>query len=273
MADEHPRPHESRFLVLARAIHPGGLSQQPLPESDRWIDLFVAVGEPSDAWGVLRAELADRVLVMEHFSTPPGPKELATAILKTAWGVERWLDGAWPSTRPPLGLVISVGSPRAALQRFKALRPGGVRGIYRSQGALQDMLLVDVRDLPRGHGHSFLRLLDHRPEVLEANLLDLWKDPTVSTLTKTAIGGAMRNNPQTFSTEELALTADELVALGETKGRAEEGRGLLEALLVARFGPLPQEVVARLGAATSEQRLTWAVRVLEAGSLAEVFEG
>ncbi len=51
--------------------------------------MIVAGGAASDAWGVLRADVADRPLLIEHFSRPPSPKELGTSFLKAAWGVEQ----------------------------------------------------------------------------------------------------------------------------------------------------------------------------------------
>jgi hypothetical protein len=56
---------------------------------------------------------------------------------------------------------------------------------------------------------------------------------------------------------------------GELVGQA----ALLERLLTRRFGPLPEEVREQLSAASREQLEAWGDRVLDAGTLAEVFGG
>jgi hypothetical protein len=47
---------------------------------------------------------------------------------------------------------------------------------------------------------------------------------------------------------------------------------LLKLQIQQRFGPLPREVEARLQEAPPEQLEAWALRVLSAASLEEVFE-
>ena len=52
----------------------------------------------------------------------------------------------------------------------------------------------------------------------------------------------------------------------------EQGEALLlQRLLVRRFGPLPSDLVAHIGAATTGQLERWSDRVLDAASLDEVF--
>ena len=55
------------------------------------------------------------------------------------------------------------------------------------------------------------------------------------------------------------------------EGRLEGEFTLLERQLAKRFGPLSDDTRARLRAARSEQLETWAERVLDAPSLAQVF--
>lgn len=64
-----------------------------------------------------------------------------------------------------------------------------------------------------------------------------------------------------------ALRVERLRAEGRAEGRAE----LLELILEARFGPLPEEARARVRAASADRLVRWAERAGRAGSLDEVF--
>ena len=59
---------------------------------------------------------------------------------------------------------------------------------------------------------------------------------------------------------------------GIDKGISQGQLKLLTALLRQRFGEVPEWAVARLRAAAPAQVETWALRVLEAESLEQVFE-
>lgn len=88
--------------------------------------------------------------------------------------------------------------------------------------------------------------------------------------------------------ETTITTAERLRAEGRAKGLREghqeghreglaagrnEGRAaLLRLQLEQRFGPLPSPAVARLGEATAAELDRFAVRVLNARTLADVFE-
>ena len=58
---------------------------------------------------------------------------------------------------------------------------------------------------------------------------------------------------------------------GIEKGIEKGEALLLQRLLVRRFGPLPDDLMARIGSATQEQIECWSDRVLDAASLEEVF--
>jgi predicted transposase YdaD len=58
---------------------------------------------------------------------------------------------------------------------------------------------------------------------------------------------------------------------GRQIGRLEGESTLLERLLAKRFGPLDDDIRARLQAASSEQLETWAERLLDAANLSDVF--
>lgn len=59
---------------------------------------------------------------------------------------------------------------------------------------------------------------------------------------------------------------------GVEEGRQEGERRVLQRQLARRFGPLPDGVASRLGQADLEQLEVWAERVLDAGTLEEVFQ-
>ncbi|VCU70492.1 hypothetical protein PIGHUM_02564 [Pigmentiphaga humi] len=60
---------------------------------------------------------------------------------------------------------------------------------------------------------------------------------------------------------------------GRRKGLQEGKAGLLEQLLARRFGPLPLAVRERLAGASDGELDSWALNVLDAASLEEVFHG
>jgi hypothetical protein len=75
--------------------------------------------------------------------------------------------------------------------------------------------------------------------------------------------------------EQMMTIAEQWVQEGMEKGM-EKGIGqdqakLLKLQIQQRFGPLPMEVETRLRDAPPEQLEAWALRVLEAASLDEVF--
>jgi flagellar biosynthesis/type III secretory pathway protein FliH len=59
---------------------------------------------------------------------------------------------------------------------------------------------------------------------------------------------------------------------GRQKGRQEGEAALLQSLLARRFGALPDFVRIRLDGATVEQLESWAIKVLDARSLDEIFD-
>jgi hypothetical protein len=70
---------------------------------------------------------------------------------------------------------------------------------------------------------------------------------------------------------QVMSTADRLFARGMVEGKAEGKSELVLRLLAARFGTLPARLVARVRAASTRDLDRWALRLLDAKSLAEVF--
>jgi predicted transposase/invertase (TIGR01784 family) len=72
---------------------------------------------------------------------------------------------------------------------------------------------------------------------------------------------------------ELALVSNALdLTVARAEGKAEGRAETLRDLLSLRFGPLPDDVTARLRAATETELTRWTARVLSAESLARVFD-
>ncbi len=72
--------------------------------------------------------------------------------------------------------------------------------------------------------------------------------------------------------EELMISgAEKLRAEGRAEGRAEERRSFVQKLVTRRFGPLPPPKEARLLAASPDELERFALRLLEAKSLDDVF--
>jgi hypothetical protein len=71
--------------------------------------------------------------------------------------------------------------------------------------------------------------------------------------------------------EDFMTTADMLRAEGRNEGRAEGRAETLTQLQTQKFGPLPDSVVAKLHAASTEQLEGWTGRVLSATTLDEIF--
>ncbi len=59
---------------------------------------------------------------------------------------------------------------------------------------------------------------------------------------------------------------------GIEKGFQQGEFALLQRLLARRFGPLPEDLRIRLTSASTDQLETWAINVLDAKSLDEVFD-
>ena len=62
-----------------------------------------------------------------------------------------------------------------------------------------------------------------------------------------------------------------ILAEGRRQGRREGEAEVLLRLLRVRFGPLPEDVMARLNAADAETLLRWSERILSAPTLDAVF--
>lgn len=227
--------HQRRALTLMRAVEPEVAfpTEVGLPESARWIDAVGVFGLPSDAWGVLRPELGGRRVFFELYSRCVSARNLATALIKAAWGLEQWLGlkVAARTGRPPVCLVLSEGHPRSGFERLPCFAPDPDQvGLHRLRCGFE-LIVVDTKRL-RGPGTSFLRLLPSRPEDRADKLEVVYRDPDLSPATKRAIEETIMSHPQDFGPAEQALTVESVEARGEARGLARgEARGRREELI------------------------------------------
>ena len=75
-----------------------------------------------------------------------------------------------------------------------------------------------------------------------------------------------------FAERITKLAAEEGLQQGLQQGKREEGVAILARLLTKRFGPLSEETRARLASASLDQLDLWADRILDAPTLAAVFD-
>ncbi|QDQ28868.1 DUF4351 domain-containing protein [Chitinimonas arctica] len=80
---------------------------------------------------------------------------------------------------------------------------------------------------------------------------------------------------EAMMTNKMDLWAEEFiqkgVALGKAEGVEEGQANLLRRQILHKYGSLPEWVEERLGCATSEQLESWALQILSATSMDDVF--
>jgi len=86
------RRHEERvfgilgFIQGERAIQP----ERAVPRASRFIDGIIEVDKPGDGWGPLDPFVANRVVLVEHYSRAPGITACVRAVAKLAHLVDEW---------------------------------------------------------------------------------------------------------------------------------------------------------------------------------------
>lgn len=65
-------------------------SEVSVPRANLPIDVLLTLGVPSRLWGPLRASLAHRTVVVEHFSRSPGIVQLTRSLCKHSFVVDEW---------------------------------------------------------------------------------------------------------------------------------------------------------------------------------------
>lgn len=141
--------------------------------------------------------------------------------------------------------------------------------------------LLYERDWTRQRILDFFSVLDwmmRLPKELEQRL---WQDieniegerkvKYVTSVERLAIERGLEKGMQQGLQQGMQKGLQEGLEQGLEKGRAQGSASILLRLLNRRFGPLAADVTRRLSQATPEQLEVWAERVLDAGTIDEVF--
>ncbi len=198
-----------------------------------------------------------------------------------------------PRWRSPTGMAELI---QAAPQDIEALQPTQ-RFWLLDQGTFDQDRLASMRNLVA----ALFRLEHHRtfaevPEIL-SDLIDWLRPPELAGLRHSFVAWLRRRLPQWMPGVTIPQMLDlqeiqemtrnsaqewkdmhhqaglrEGLQQGLEQGSTNEARNILRRLLVRRFGAVPQELESQLDAAPLEQLEDWTERLLDARSLAEVFE-
>ena len=254
------------------------------------------------AMGLL-GELSVEPSLFEPFSGTPSLRQVRTCLRKQlTWHheLERRARGEAARAREKAGLekpkavpfpalvVIGRGRPETVLEGYGCQRV--CQGVYRAVRDL-DLRVVVVSELPRTRDTLLLRLLGSgrvlREALADFSALpdDVWEKGIATPL----LLHFQISTPEPVTTEEDDVSAEiqawykdyqqkqqeaRAAALeqGLEQGRTNGTRSLLLRLLRARFGELPEEAMARIGAVELEELERWGERVLDARTLDEALD-
>jgi hypothetical protein len=254
------------------------------PDAQRVDFLFEPSSETTldalEPFGLMQRIALEGPCAFEFFHEPPSLQEVLSSLRKAlflrrhatlpARPDEHWL---W---------IISAGRPRALLGPLALKRERTwPRGVYRGPDAFRFRLVV-VSELPAAPETLSLRAFGARTTLARAvsefrerrpgDLLGGLFLPLVVALHLEQ--RAHPDQPPDQETLEFLMQTQDLYETWREKtkaeGRAEGERTMLRQLL-GKFGPLSKEAEARLVAATEDELILWANRVLSAQSIADVF--
>ena len=97
--------YQAQIVALIEAVEHGADIQREvsIPRATRHIDIVLEMQTPSDAWGIFAPILADRSVLLEHYSRPPTRRQFTNALLKLLYAIELWQrPGELRRRRPPL---------------------------------------------------------------------------------------------------------------------------------------------------------------------------
>jgi hypothetical protein len=228
--------------------------------------------------------MAESPGVIEPYSRTVGLKEVRQCLRKqlTLFDTPGKAEEDQLEEIPRLWL-LSVGDARTATDAY-ALGPreGWPSGFRFGPWGLELCVIV-ISELPKERGTLPLRLLGRgetlRQAVQEARQLpegDPMRRPMVEVLAQRRFARLHFNDDEDRSEvemlqEEFKKFKERIHDEGHTEGRLKGAAAVLRRQLEIRFGALPEDVSARLQAATQEQIDKWSERFVTADSLAAVF--
>ena len=229
------KQHEDLSTRIVRAVlgAEGFREQVPMGMRENLVDAVADVGEPPDAFGVMRDAMRERQVLFEFYSKAAGIDELMVAIHKLNEAVRRWFGAEKTKrmARVPTLLVLSTGVSEDALKKVGCTDPGPqvhVRQYAAAGGAI--LWFVDTRQIS-GPGTSFLQLLVHKTVITKNNRVEaLRRDKTIAHTERERIMESIMEHATQAQDDILRnKTSRELVELGIEKG-IEEGleRGIKE---------------------------------------------
>lgn len=254
------RRHQQRALAIVRTLGAEVEPEFALPQASRFVDGLVIVGPPSDGWGPIADDVRDRLVVLEHFATPPSLAAMLRAIAKHAWLVDMWHQRRGPRVRwrqagrdhnpprPPLLLVVAGGTPRSALRSLPALRPRAP-GIWCTSAPTGDRLLINPRLLsPSTPGASILRMLltPRGPIEADNHIAAVLNDPGLLQSTVTHLLEKLMDHTIPTTDDEQRSIVERLLKEGRHIGREEGRRQELLDLVRAHSGDSKAEELAAI---------------------------
>ena len=222
------KQHEDLSISMVRAIlgEESFREQVAMGMRENLVDAVADVGEPPDAFGVLRDAMRERQVLFEFYSKAASVDELMVAIHKLNEAVRRWFDArkAERMARVPTLLVLSTGVSEDALAKVGRMEPGPRAHVHQHAVAGGAVLwFVDTRQIS-GPGTSFLQLLVHKAVITKNNRVEaLRRDKTIAHTERERIMESIMEHATQAQDDILRnKTSRELVELGIEKG-IEEG--------------------------------------------------
>ena len=130
-------------------------SEESVPQGEFSIDCVAVIEQPSAMWAALRPEVGGRESILEHYSRPPRPKDLATARIKALLLHRRWIE-ANDGLRSPILLVLSCGRPNYLRSMAQ---PTQHSGVWKLEDCMVRGYFLDLKRLPQEPQWLALRAL------------------------------------------------------------------------------------------------------------------
>jgi hypothetical protein len=228
------------------------------------------------------ARLAEEPCIIEPYSTTVTERDVRTCLRKQLTLEHMLLKSDENAPLPRLWL-LSAGDARQASEEYRLETQDDWPQGFRFAAAALRLCIVVLSELPKGRSTVPLRLLGRgttlADAVAEVRALpedDPMRRPMAEVLAQRRF--AALQFPSEDEKAEAEMLQQEWQAFkdkvreeGREEGREEERRALVQRQLTAKFGTLDAIVVARLDAADLKTLELYAVRLVAADTLDEVF--